>query len=737
MAAHDPNTPQTSLALADPRRVATALVPSPPALSLTPDAFGLLKALRRRWLLAIGLGLLLALTTAAAAWFLLPARYNSFAVLQVSSRNPNSFIGSAEWRAEFPILMKTTAGRVKARDVLMRTLNNDQVRPLRLIRKHPDTLSALTWLEENMKVEFAENSELLTVGLTGEEPDDLVVLVNALVKSYLTILTKEEEGQRKNRLERAKLRHARGVEKLREKVNEKEDLLRSQGVKDAQSIQVRQMQINSRLQVAQEYLAQFKFELEKKNAHASYLKELKKTGDEGPPPAVAMKDLHDNDPYLKQMVDDVRKYEDRLRTLRASGHPENEFFVRVTRSRVASLRRMVDTRVAELRSQLAEKYKSRRAEEVDHALRNLGVEIEPLSGRVKQQEAKVETLTKDAAAVNYSTAKQNLLEGEIVQESKNLDKLFEEYKRAQMEVDAEPRITPIGEAELQTRDTKKRLFMLIFAPIAALVCTALAVSYWEFMARRIHGPDEVAAGLSIRVVGAVPELPDPRRRATADPQAEEIYRHNLVESIDAIRTMLLRNANQENLRVIMVTSALGGEGKTTLASNLAMSLARAGRKTLLMDCDLRRAAAHQLFEQTLQPGFSEAVLHEVELPDAVRPTTVDPNLYLLPAGHWDREVIQELAKSGTTAVFEKLRQEFDFIVVDSHPVLPATDSLLIGQHVDAVIVSLMRDVSQMHHAHAACQQLATLGIRVFGAVVNGVPVKVYEKDYQYAAQSAA
>jgi polysaccharide biosynthesis transport protein len=215
-----------------------------------------------------------------------------------------------------------------------------------------------------------------------------------------------------------------------------------------------------------------------------------------------------------------------------------------------------------------------------------------------------------------------------------------------------------------------------------------------------------------------------------------MYRHNLIESIDAIRTMLLRSAPNEKLCTIMVTSAVGSEGKTTLASNLAMSLARAGRKTLLVDCDLRRPSAHQLFEQTLQPGFSEVVLREVELLDAIRPTTTDPNLHLLPAGQWDREVIQELAKHGTIGIFEKLQQEFDFVIVDSHPVLPATDSLLIGQHVDAVIVSLMRDVSQVHHVHAACQQLSTLGIRVFGAVVNGVPVKVYGTNYQYAQAAA-
>src|SRR5262249_44263872 len=185
-----------------------------------------------------------------------------------------------------------------------------------------------------------------------------------------------------------------------------------------------------------------------------------------------------------------------------------------------------------------------------------------------------------------------------------------------------------------------------------------------------------------------------------------------------VRTMLLRSANEEPTQVVMVTSAVAGEGKTTLAGNLAVSLARAGRKTLLLDCDLRRPALHQLFEQTLQPGFSECLLGEVELPDAVRPTTTDENLYLLPAGPWEREVIHELARDGVAGIFERLKQEFDFVVIDSHPVLPATDSVLIGHHVDAVIVSLLRGVSQAPRVYAAQQRLTALGIRVFGAVVN-------------------
>ena len=168
----------------------------------------------------------------------------------------------------------------------------------------------------------------------------------------------------------------------------------------------------------------------------------------------------------------------------------------------------------------------------------------------------------------------------------------------------------------------------------------------------------------------------------------------------------------------MVTSAGTGEGKTTLAAHLAGSLARAGRKTLLIDGDLRTPAAHQLFELPMQPGFSEVLLGEVEAAEAVQPTAID-GLMLMPAGQWDREVVQALARGSAAGVLEKLKEEFDFIVIDSHPVLGSADSLLLGQHADAVILSVRREVSQMPKVYAAAQRLTGLGIRVLGAVVNG------------------
>ena len=121
----------------EPRKPAAACtMPLPPSSSATPDACRLLKALRRRWFLAGALGFLLAGIVGAAAWLLLPARYTAFALLQVSSK-PNPLTDAQSNRDEFTIAMKTTAARLKSRDVLMRTLSQDQVRHLHADQEAP------------------------------------------------------------------------------------------------------------------------------------------------------------------------------------------------------------------------------------------------------------------------------------------------------------------------------------------------------------------------------------------------------------------------------------------------------------------------------------------------------------------------------------------------------------------------------------------------------------------------
>src|SRR5262249_13878329 len=152
------------------------------------------------------------------------------------------------------------------------------------------------------------------------------------------------------------------------------------------------------------------------------------------------------------------------------------------------------------------------------------------------------------------------------------------------------------------------------------------------------------------------------------------------EAIDSIRTILLRSMGPVPYRVVMVTSAEAGEAKTTFASQLATSVAATGRKTLLVDCDFRRPSVHQMFDVPVEPGMSECLRGEADLGAAVRPTAV-PGLAVLPSGRVDHEALHALGQDRGRALFERLRADYDFIVVDCCPVLPAADALVIGQFV--------------------------------------------------------
>jgi capsular exopolysaccharide synthesis family protein len=193
----------------------------------------------------------------------------------------------------------------------------------------------------------------------------------------------------------------------------------------------------------------------------------------------------------------------------------------------------------------------------------------------------------------------------------------------------------------------------------------------------------------------------------------------LAESLDSIRTMLLQQSRDVARQIILITSAGDREGKTTVASHLAASLARSGRRTLLIDGDLRSPTAHLVFGAADNPGLCEVLRGEVEFAAALQPTLVD-GLMLIPGGQCDYTAIAALAKNVLSEVLQKAREQFEFIVIDAAPVLTYADTLLMGNQVDAAVLSVRRDFSRIHKVNEARERMESVGIRVLGAVVNGI-----------------
>jgi len=315
----------------------------------------------------------------------------------------------------------------------------------------------------------------------------------------------------------------------------------------------------------------------------------------------------------------------------------------------------------------------------------------------------------------------------------------EEMEAVKVEMQAPQRTVSLQDAEVPPpKDPNREIKAVAAVGLGAFGLVALSISWWEFRSRRIHTTDEIAQTLNIRLLGALPSVPEEvRRQPVGIDGTRHIYSQNaLQESIDGIRTLVLHESGVSSSLVLMITSAEGHEGKTTLACHLAVSMARAGKKTLLIDGDFIRPADHEIFDQSLEPGLSELLRGQAQSAEVIRPTQA-ANLWIIPAGRADRSVIHGLARDDFQNVLQGLKAEYEIIIIDSSPVLPVAQTLLIGKRADAVILSVMHDHSRMPPVYAAHHRLSSLGIRVLGAVFHRAKSDFYgygysgSRDYRY------
>jgi capsular exopolysaccharide synthesis family protein len=708
--------------------------PRPPALAPAPDLGALVKALKRRWLTAIGLGILLAGVLGSAAWMLLAPKYTAFAQVKVDAMRepvvPSKEEVAGDNHTAFTTYLKAQTTQLQSRFVLERALNRDEVKKLNLDYRYP---SPVLWLEQELKVETQPDSEYIKLMLSCDDPDEARVILNAITEAYKKEVVDREESGRVENVGRLSKIYDSASQTLKQKRDELIRMMKQIQSPDLETFKIKHETMLRALAEAQSRHSQISFDLTRAQGHLKALEAQQAGQDKATVSEATVNEAVESDPALKLDLDRIKRIEELMTEMRISMRywPREPRYLEAQK-RLQLVKGQVDSRRQELRKEMAGRVRQKTRADNDARKGALDAEVAALMPQEESYRKRALKLEKETQQVGEKTAQYEALKADIASSSTIVDEVGRKLRFAEFELNARPRITIAQEAALMARDVKKQVLGSVFAVIVALAGGCFGVAWWEFRRRRVRSPEEVSTGLGIRVVGAVPASPDVEAIINAPPE-EELDGHLVLESIDAIRTLVLNSARQDATRVLMVTSAESGEGKTTLASHLAGSLSRAGRKTLLIDGDLRQPAVHQFFEAPMEPGLSEVLLGEVDTVDAIQKTNQD-GLLVMPAGQWDREVLQSLARGEASDVLEKLKEEFDFIVIDSHPVLAATDSLLIGEAVDAVILSVLRDVSRTPRVYAASQQLQGLGIRVLGAVVNATdPAEVYVAGHAYAA----
>ncbi len=190
------------------------------------------------------------------------------------------------------------------------------------------------------------------------------------------------------------------------------------------------------------------------------------------------------------------------------------------------------------------------------------------------------------------------------------------------------------------------------------------------------------------------------------------------EAYRTLRTNLSFYSLDNPIRTLVVTSAAPGEGKSTTVANLAVTMAQSGRRTILVDCDLRRPSLHTLFDVSDQPGLTNMVLDEMDAP--LQQTNVE-NLWLLASGAKPPNPADLLGTQKVDRVIEKLVAQADIVLFDAPPVMAVTDAAVLGAKVDGVLLVISAGKTRREHAERAKELLEKAKVRIVGATLTNAP----------------
>jgi capsular exopolysaccharide synthesis family protein len=197
---------------------------------------------------------------------------------------------------------------------------------------------------------------------------------------------------------------------------------------------------------------------------------------------------------------------------------------------------------------------------------------------------------------------------------------------------------------------------------------------------------------------------------------------NFGESVRSIRTNVLFSSADEGGRSIVITSTGPGEGKTVVSTNLAMALAQTGLRVLLIDADMRKPRVHRVFGVPQQPGLSNAIVGNAKVSDSIR-TTATPGLWLMPSGEIPPNPAELLGSNRFKELLASLVRHFDWVLIDSPPVLAVTDAVIVGHRAQGVLFVVGAEMTGRRVAQRAIEQLEHGHAKFIGAVLNRVDLQ--------------
>ena len=362
--------------------------------------------------------------------------------------------------------------------------------------------------------------------------------------------------------------------------------------------------------------------------------------------------------------------------------------------------------------------------------------------RTSFNQQRSETLTQNEAGINY-----HIIQQEIETNKNLLDGLLQRAKENDVAVAGMPNNINVVEHAIPSREPAgpQRLLGIMLAAAIALVMGICLAIFLEYLDNTVRSSADVERMLRLPVLTVIPSVGRRMRRRLLNGKARaedgDTSRRDMLinrepnstiaEAYKQLRTSILLSTAGHAPRTLLVTSGNPGEGKTTTAANVALSLAQTGARVLVLDADMRSPRIHTTFDIANVAGLSTVLSRDISEQDilALIDLQEDTGLHVMSSGPIPPNPAELLGSVQMKNLLQTLSANFDHIVIDSPPIANITDGVLLSTLVDGVVLVVHGGHSSRDLVKRARQLLRGVGARIFGVVLNNV--KVYEPGYYY------
>jgi len=375
-----------------------------------------------------------------------------------------------------------------------------------------------------------------------------------------------------------------------------------------------------------------------------------------------------------------------------------------------------------------------------------GVKNEYLSALAKENSLNgaLNTQKGDALAMNRKAIDYSVLDRDVQSSRQIFDSLMQRAKETGVSAELKTsniRIVDRAQTPMKPVSPQKAL-NLVFGLFGGSLLACGLVFFVEHIDSRIKTPDEITTHLQLPHLGLLPALTE-KQFANSYPLLTKSAPPNFSEALRDLRTNVLFSSAEAGSRSIVVTSTGPGEGKSVVAANLAISLAQATLRVLLLDADLRKPQVHDIFEVAQEPGLSNLLVGDAKPSESVRKTDI-PGLWVVTSGRIPPNPAELLGSQRFKEFLVSLKEHFDWVIVDSPPVMAVTDARLVAHLATGVLFVVGAEMTSRHAAKRALDHLDYVQARFVGAVLNRVDLEhnayyyshYYRQEYtQYYAKS--